>query len=328
MQRCRYGMIAAAALTGAISACVSTPAPVEVREAYVEVEDGVQLYLRVRGEAQDTIMVLHGGAMGLPLEYLAPDLESLTDGYTLVFYDQRGGGGSTLVSDSAHLRISDHIDDLERVRQHLGIERMKILGHSWGGGLGARYALEYPDAVERLILVGPMPIRFSPHWEEFGQNLVAWMDGPTLEEYRVVSQRMALLADAPDPHAVCRDFWDVYMRGYLAAPRRAAVQRMRGDLCAASAESLRNAEVLREATMRALGDFDWREDFQQVQVPVLVVHGSEDPIPMESSREWAAAFPNARLVVVDGAGHYPHVEQPERFFDTVLEFLAADSSTR
>jgi pimeloyl-ACP methyl ester carboxylesterase len=54
-----------------------------------------------------------------------------------------------------------------------------------------------------------------------------------------------------------------------------------------------------------------------------VVHGDRDPLPLAGSVEWESAFPNARLDVIRGAGHYPHAEQPDRFFPAVEGFLAS-----
>ena len=61
-----------------------------------------------------------------------------------------------------------------------------------------------------------------------------------------------------------------------------------------------------------------------VEAPALVLHGEEDLIPVESSREWATAFPNARMLVIKGSGHYPHLEAPAAFFAAAECFLAGD----
>jgi pimeloyl-ACP methyl ester carboxylesterase len=58
-----------------------------------------------------------------------------------------------------------------------------------------------------------------------------------------------------------------------------------------------------------------------VPAATLVIHGDADPLPLEGSKEWVEALPNARLVVIPRAGHYPHAEQPERFFPEVEAFL-------
>jgi proline iminopeptidase len=320
--RALNSLIALAACTCVLGACASQAVPPPSADGYVRTTDGVNLYYRMLGAGRDTILVIHGGAMGLPLEYLASDLEPLAESHVLIFYDQRGAGRSTLVSDSARVHVSAHIADVEQVRRHFGMAQVTILGHSWGAGLGARYALEYPQHVAGLILVGPMPIRYAPHWPEFGRNLTAWMDSATRAEFLAVSEAMEAIETIPDPHATCRNFWNIYMRGYFADPHDpATLQRMRGDMCDAPSAALRNSEAVRGLTMKSLGDFDWRTDFRDVGAPVLVIAGGSEPIPLVSAEEWEAAFPDARLVLLDGAGHYPHVERPEEFFGLVGEFI-------
>lgn len=96
---------------------------------------------------------------------------------------------------------------------------------------------------------------------------------------------------------------------------------MRGDFCTAPTLATRNAGVASDLTWGPMGEFDWRNDFAGVQTPVLPIICKSDIFRLASIREWEAAFPNARLMVLDRAGHYPHVERPEEFFRLVEDFL-------
>lgn len=75
------------------------------------------------------------------------------------------------------------------------------------------------------------------------------------------------------------------------------------------------------------GLYDLRPLAQRILAPTLVVHGAEDPMPLPGSAEWARAFPRGRLVVIPGAGHFPHAERPEQFFPAVETFLAGGKTT-
>jgi len=75
-------------------------------------------------------------------------------------------------------------------------------------------------------------------------------------------------------------------------------------------------------TVASLGSFDWRNALGVVMAPALIVHGSLDVISADSAREWAMALPNARLVLLPGVGHFPHVESPERFYPLLNAFLS------
>ncbi len=108
------------ACTGVLAGCTNqseADALAQPREGYIESHDGVALYYRTLGVAGDTVVVVHGGPF-VDHGYLAPDLEPLAETHVLTFYDQRGTGRSTLVSDTASLRIAAHIADLEAVRRH------------------------------------------------------------------------------------------------------------------------------------------------------------------------------------------------------------------
>src|SRR5262245_34976543 len=125
----------------------------------VTVGDGITVAVREAGTGTPVI-TLHGGT-GFR-DYLSPDLEPLISSFRLISYDQRGSGYSTVVTDPALLTAPAFVADLDRVRESSGIARVTLLGHSWGAGLAALYAIAHPDRIERLLLVDPMPPRAEP----------------------------------------------------------------------------------------------------------------------------------------------------------------------
>ena len=287
-------------------------------QGHVITADSVRLHYLVFGTGRDTIVALHGGP-GLSTAYLAPDLESLARHHVVIAYDQRGSGRSTVVTDTTRLRLADHVRDLDAVRAHFGIARLNILGHSWGAGLAAFYAKAHPDRVGRLILLGAMPARRTPYMGQFGQNLRAWMDSATNAHVSALAQARR---DATDAVAACRAYWAVFIRGYMTDPRdNAALARMRGDVCNDPPDAIRNAGRVGNSVLGPMGDWDWREEFKELRMPVLILHGTNDPIPAVSATEWQGAFPNATLHLIARSGHFPHVEQPEEFVRRVNEFL-------
>lgn len=293
-------------------------------EGHIDSRDGVALYYRTLGGVGDTLVVVHGGPF-VDHGYLAPDLEPMAETRVLIFYDQRGTGRSTLVSDAASLDIAEHVADLEAVRRHFGLSRMALLGHSWGALLAAAYARTHTDRLSALVAVSPSPLRREPYWDQVLPKVTAWMDSTTLME--LAARDAARRDPAQDARATCRSFFELLLRGAFANPLDvAARRRMRGDFCSAPEAAIRNSPVVDSLTMASLGDFDWRAHFADSELPVLVIAGANDVVPLEAYEEWEAAFPNARLVVVDNAGHFPHVEQPEQFFDVVSEFLRSHGS--
>jgi proline iminopeptidase len=309
-------------LSGILAVCASS-GPMQstaepLRRGMIHADEGIELFFRLEGDGADEIVVLHGGP-GLSSESLRPDLGFLARHFTLIFYDQRGSGLSTPINDPARVSIAHHVADIEVIRARFGLDRVTLMGHSWGGGLALHYAIRHPKQTGRIILIDPMPLRRDPHIAVFGRNLREWMDNTTLAK---LNQAAIAWDKAPDPHSACNAYWELFIRGYLADPHgRIPVQ---GNPCHGSKETL-NDRMYRY-TLGSLGAWDWREEARSIQVPVLIVHGEKSPLPLESFREWEAALPNGKLVMVPDSGHYPHAEQPERFLSIVRPFIREESA--
>jgi proline iminopeptidase len=288
-------------------------------KSYILSIDGVELYYQITGSGPDTIVVIHGGP-GMSIDYLEPDLEPLAEKYTLIFYDQRSAGRSSMVIDSALLHIDKYIADLEAIRQYFGINRLNLLGHSWGAVLGARYVRAHPGNVSRLVMVSPGAVRNDPYDAMFFPRVLAWMDSAQLAEFG--SLHKSFVEGKGDIRAACREFTNIFKRGYFYDPfDLETFARMRGDICSAPEQALRSYWMVNALTMQSLGEYDWRNDYGDIDIPVLIITGERDVLPVENYQEWEGAFQNAQLVLLDRAGHYPHVERPVEFFDIVREFL-------
>lgn len=312
--RCRIMMALTAFVAQAGCGIEDSRAPV-VREGHVDADAGVRLYYRLVGTHPDTVIVLHGGP-GLNMEYFAPDLTPLAASHALLFYDQRGTGRSTLVTDSAALDGQRFAEDLEAVRRHFGIERVALLGHSWGAGVAALYAARYPERVGRLLIVGGIPLRRSALVQTF-TALEAARDSLSLARMR--HWREARLAN-PGDAAACRAYYVLWFQPFFRDS--AAANRSRGDFCAGSVEARRNKILsVDRYVIASLGEWDWRPTLRRLNVPTLVVHGSDDVIPVAYGREWAAAMPDGKLLLLPGVGHFPYLEAPDVFFPAVDMFL-------
>jgi proline iminopeptidase len=288
-------------------------------KSYIQSIDGVELYYRITGAGPDTIVIIHGGP-GMSISYLEPDLEPLSEKYTLIFYDQRGAGRSTMTLDPSLLHIDRYIADLEAVRRHFGINRLNLLGHSWGATLGVLYLRAHPGNVSRLVMVSPGPVRIDPYDAMFFPRVTEWMDETQLAEFE--SLHKTFIEGKGDILAACREFTSIFKRGYFYDPfDLETFARMRGEICNAPEAALRNTWAVNALTLQSLGEFDWRNDYGDIDIPVLIITGVRDIFPVENFYEWEAALPNAKLFLLDRSGHYPHVEQPEKFFPRVEAFL-------
>ena len=288
--------------------------PTTVREGRVEGADGVSLYYRMAGTSPSFGILLHGGP-GSNINAVWPDLQPLAESRTIVMYDQRGGGRSEVIKDPARLTAAHHVRDLEALRVNLRVPRFALIGESWGAGLAVLYAAAHPEHVERLLLIGPMPPTRAVLERRLDESDQAMGMRRRLAEVR------AAMTHSKDPIATCREFFSLYTRQFFVTPDGMA--RRRGSSCDGPPEGIRNYFVVNDATFASLGDWDFRPVLKRLTMPAMVIEGELSiPSTVESARIMAAALPEAALLLIPNAGHYPQVERPEVFFPEVAKFLA------
>jgi len=281
-------------------------------ETIVEL-NGVRLYTRQVGDGP-SVVVLHGGP-GAHHDYLLPQYDRLAAGRagrTLIYYDQRGGGRSVVPRDVA-VGWREHVADLEALRVHWRLDRLTLLGYSWGGLLAVLYALEHPSRIARLALVSGAPLTAA--WrEEFERRFAARMAQPWIARSR--AELSALGLAQRDPEKYRRIAFALSVAGYFHDPSRAREMT-----------PFRVTERTRRAVWDSLGEYDLREQirlkFPNGTAPrSLLVHGIYDPMPIEAARETAALLSTG--VVELATGHAPHVEATEAFVRVLDGFLPRD----
>jgi proline iminopeptidase len=282
---------------------------------FIDAGDGVRLWF-TEGGTGSPVIVIHGGP-GMDHDSLSADLGPLRLHHRVIEYDQRGGGRSTLPADDALLTIDHHVSDLEAVRKHFGFAKVTLLAHSFGPAIAARYAIRYPDRVERMIFLSPVPPVKGKFFEELGTSLLSRLNEAQLKRSDELQQAFET---APDVTAVCREYWSL-----LTPPRLAKgvpVGVVKSDLCTAPPEAIRYGMMrTNPATIASLGDWDWTAELVKVPAPTLVIHGDEDAIPMAMVTKWVTAMPNARILRLAHTGHFPHAEQPKIVFPAIETFL-------
>jgi proline iminopeptidase len=283
----------------------------------LDVGDGVALWYTVKGQGdRPPIIVVHGGP-GMDSGSLSGDLAPLEAKHRLLYYDQRGGGRSSLPADTKLLTIDRHVDDLEALRRHLGVEKVVLIGHSFGPAIIAGYAIKYPSHVDRMVLIGPIPPRKGKFVEEYG----ATIDARLTAAQRKRSAELEEQYESGDVVAACREYWAINIVPRLSKSVKPSV--VKSDFCTAPPEAIRYGTTKTSATtFGSLGDWDWTANLRKVSAPTLIVHGEEDAIPMAMVAEWASALPNARLLKVSNAGHMPYAERPAVVFPAIETFLA------
>jgi len=289
-------------------------------DGYFPGAGGARLFHRKVGTGSKVVVFVHGGpgsnfrGAGHYIEPLAGSVRSV------VLYDQRGSGLSELVTDPALLTAEYHLRDLEALRLHLGVQKMSLVGLSWGAGLAALYAAEHPGHVARLVLVSPMAPAKKPYHEERMAKLAALRGEPASA---LRAEMMAKLAGATDEEvaSLCRELSDDNFRLYFHRPTPEKLARA-AERCDIPAAAVRNRTIVEAAALASLGDWDLRPDLEEVNAPALVVEGMRSNVPLDAAREWAATLPNARLLLIPEAGHEVFADQPAAFTAAVKQFLA------
>ena len=194
------------------------------------------------------------------------------------------------------------VEAVERFRLALGLERMALVVHDWGGLIGLRWACEHPQAVGALVVsnTGFFPdgkwsgMAKALRTEGEGEKLLAAM---TREGF---GQMMAAISQGMD-EASADEYWkafesDLGKQGLL--------------------------ELYRSGDFEKLKPYEGR--LAELGVPTLLLWGENDPFaPVAGAHRFKREIPEAKLVVIEGAGHFVYADEPRRSATEVAEFLAA-----
>lgn len=283
-------------------------AEVPADTGYVLTEDGVRLFFRAVGDGPLDVVIPVAVYLEEALRPLAASERRL------VFYDPRARGRSE-AGDRALVSLDRQIADLEDLRQGLGIDSMVLVGWSGLGMESAVYAMRHPERVVRLIQVAPVAARDSPYNLRAYQARAERTDSLALATLLARHQRGEF---ADDPAAYCRAIWRVTGPANFAD---AVYMSKVPDVCRYPNEYPDSLSLLFEALLPSFEGYDWRKEIAQLEVPRLVIHGMADAFPLEGSWEWVPLGSDARLLVIEEAGHFPFLERPEVFFPAVEAFL-------
>jgi len=288
-----------------------------VEEGYFIGADNVRLFYRKVGTGDEVVVFLHGGP-GVDIHDGGYLMDPLARNHVLLMYDQRGGGRSDLVSKPEMLTATADVADLEALRQHFGIEKMSLVGLSWGSGLATLYTAAHPDRVQRIVFLDPMPIANRPFVEERMKKIDSLLSSEDASRARTLEAEMRTASDDRLQN-LCREQDRITMRPYLVHPER--MEGSSWDTCAVSPAAIRNQSTVFNSVVGSLGDFDFRPMLRKIKVPALVIEGAETSVPLDSTREWAKAPPDARLDLIPDAGHASFVDQNGAVIQAIESFL-------
>jgi len=284
--------------------------------------NGTRLYFDVEGsgyvpngdrmEARPVLIAVHGGP-GSDHSDFKPWLTPLAERMQIVYLDQRCNGQSDRV-DPATCSLEQLADDIEALRQYLGLGKIHLLGHSFGGMVAQVYATRHPESLDKLLLICTAPSKeFYPAALEFASRVA------TEEQLRVIPELFeGRIKD--DAHLI--RWWDVCYPLYFHVQDE-EIMAETGN------RPIGSLEIANYTFEHFIPRYDVRPQLPNVQVPTLVVSARYDWItPVSQGEEIARLMPNAELIVYEKSGHMPFIEEQSDFIDALLGFIFKGAASR
>ncbi len=269
----------------------------------------VSLFVEVRGQGYP-LVVMHGGPSAD--HYTMLPFRQCADQFTVILYDHRCNGRSVGAPVSS-MTFENLTADAEALRQKLGFERWAVLGHSFGGQVALEYALRDPASLSHLVLVNTGG---DARWAQ--QNAASLLAERGYSPKKVELVRRWFNGELTPNFAMFLRIGAVYhehLGPWLAR-----------DLIHGAWRSRMRPEPLIFAGRELLKGWSVMDRLGEITVPTLVVAGRDDGVfPPECQRELAAGIPDARLHLVDHAGHSPHAERTAEVMATIRHFISADA---
>ena len=258
------------------------------------------------------VLVLHGGP-GAGHDYLEA-LAALADERPVVLYDQLGCGRSDIPEDESLWRIERFVEEVASVREALKLDRIHLLGQSWGGWLAIEYMLTRPSGVVSLTLANT-----SADVDEF------------------LSEALRMVAELPEEARAtierCEAEGNTESGEYVAACM-AFYQRHLCRLGEWPPEMLRTMANLQASPVYAhmwgpseftltgnLAGWDRRDRLSEISAPTLIISGRYDEMGPSCQQTLHSGIRGSQLRIFENSSHVPHAEEPDAYFAALREFL-------
>jgi pimeloyl-ACP methyl ester carboxylesterase len=287
----------------------------KVEEGFVTGEGGVRLYYQKAGGGGPVIIA--PGRL-----FVFEELRALADRHTVIAYDMRNRGRSEPVKDGAQLGIGHDVRDLEAVRRHFNVPRAHLVGYSYLGLMVVLYAMEHPARVDRIVQLGPVPMKFGTQYPaalSAGGRLPEL--GAPADQVAAVEKELEAGGAERDPRGFCERLWAVQRYRLVGNP--ANVGKLGPGVCDMSNEWPVNLWKHFEHSMASIRAVDVAPArLAALEQPVLTIHGRKDRnAAYGAGREWAMKLPQARLVTLPEAAHQAISEYPDSVLAAMRTFL-------
>ncbi|MGI0129699.1 MAG: proline iminopeptidase-family hydrolase [Thermoplasmata archaeon] len=292
---------------------MSDPSP-PFRDGFVPVH-GYRFYWKSFGEpgTAGTIVALHGGPGGTH-DYLLCLADMVAHGYRVVLYDQLGCGRSELARDEAEYSVDRDVEDLEEFRRALGVERMHLLGSSYGGLLAIAYALAHPVPIGSLTIASgladvPLAVReMARLCRELPPPLPAFLDRHGARGEFQHPEYLAAVGEFYRRHLCRLSPWPAEVTYTMEHGNSPKYRVMNGP-----------NEFTITGTIR---DWDATPRLGEIRAPTLITTGRYDEVTPAVAESIHRGIAGSELVLFPASSHTAFWEERPRYMETLRGFLA------
>jgi proline iminopeptidase len=293
-----------------------SPTPNSTPEGRFVVVNGAKLWYEIEGKGEPLLLI--AGGPGASHSYLYPYFSVLADSYRVIYFDAFGRGKSDRAKSPSEYTFERDVEDIEGIRKELNLGKINVLGHSYGGMVAQAYALKYPNSVKGLILANT---GFSAEmWQANNDNC----NNEIRNQYPEVWERIQTLR-AQGLHSSVKEHQDAYAEippslyyFYNGSNADNFKPEMNADLY--------YSMVGDDADFLVGGDIakiDFRTQLRNLRMPVLILASRFDRVCFPRfSTQFKQYAPQAEFVMFEKSGHLPFIEEPDRMFKVVREFLS------
>jgi proline iminopeptidase len=283
----------------------------DLGDAHLEELNGVELYFEDTGPRDaPALLYLHGGPGYNSYAFRDIVGESLAR-YRVVYLDQRGCGrsGPLPVNDLSVYTVDAMVDDLEAVRDFLGLDRFAPLGHGFGAVIGLEYARRFPERTSMVIAVNPWV-----HFPELSRTL--------LEEASRLTDTPITSVPSDSESRVEMAFGMLNSRDLLTALHFPNPQsRLRLEFSDSESGLLAGGEVQEGLVLNGLWDLEYPMYFAAITRPIAVIAGTSDATSYPGQTDWLVDLASADIAEIEGAGHYPWLDDLDGFVLALETFI-------
>ena len=301
-----FTIILFALLTG----CKSTPA-LKPGEGYIKVNGG-KIWYRIMGEGRQTpILMLHGGPGGTSKSFY--QFASLSEDRPIIIFDQLGSGRSDYHTDTSLLKVENFVEQVEAVKNTLGLKEFYLHGHSWGTALALEYYLKYPAGIKAIIFNSPY---FSTSvWKADADTLISTLP----DSIQMAIKTGEKNKDFESP--AYKNANEVFAKNFGLRKTRLISEL---DTVPAKGNSFIYNYMWGPTEFTATGtllNYDRVSSLKSITIPTLFITGEFDEARPATVKRFQSLVSNSKFVVIAGAGHGTMHDNRSENINAISNFL-------